>query len=1773
MEGSKELLGDRTSTSLGKEFKSGWWSQTIAVHPARTLFLTTMIPLVLAACVVLIAGDLDLDLMFDGFIESDHFSHNREVGRRGTNPLSEAPNPYIFSAGNSRKLSQTAYTGDIAGAQSVVAARNVPTWRILLMYEVHSNILTAFSLDIVRRFEQRIYNTTEYQELCMLDGSLPVPIASFIQYTSPTISGDTIIFDGLNATTLTPDRIGKAFPYAMQSSSKIRWVFGDDLDYENQSTKLLRSEIVLGSPISGYSYGTPESKQEHVIRREVMKLRDEIRDLWKPFEESGITLYWGGDIVTEREAFEHLIDDSRWAWVSLALIFVIVLFMLKSLFVASFCIFVLLLSFPASVLIYNLVFQQTYFGALNVLSFYIMLGIGVDDIFVYSTTFIFARRPPSAPRAGIIVSSPAVKATDEERMISIIDDQNEEHRIVFNQDEQVLSWYHEDSLQIESLQKMIYMRPGVLVLGTWNVRLRPEYVTPSIKLRLAVMCKIAGVDTVGLPKKKEWGSYGRELASTLMSDVIPLADTATVEQGVVKKNHDISGSLDVRQDDGIVPLDQRVAYTNRKAGLALLVTSSTSTAAFLSGLVTSIPAVRSFGILMAILIVMNLITAMTIMPSLWAYWVCYVRQRSASNILWTHWYLFTMRSHLIDLSDCLILAPEGLEISQSQPSTPSMAVGEVVHAVPFTPERDGGLPPNVSIFPDFLDCEDDHISNDICDDVHQATALARSTDALFPRQGLSDDEKSEVESLTNNSTQPLPEQPQQTTRTGTAPDDDDDDDDDSSIISNTSGEEVSEVLFEEPMLFRIVGLQGALIRLEQSLTSDEVAELNTGDEVLVSEIIRNRARITAPYTGWISVMSEVAGGAILGEVEDEEETEEELSSDNEIALTPRSSILPEEQSQSQSQPQSQPQSRSQSPEGDDVQTGYAEHGTDPGTNISEESTTTKPDSPPTDRTSESDEFDGEGQSNSNDPIIRQMCDKYLWPFLRKFAKPLVILSGTLFLMAVVGCGQLQLSDNPTQIFPSGHRIEKYRNRDTLYGTTRACMERAVSNRCAPWSYEPKQLSHHTSCAGVLYGSDKLDPCGVCNGNGETCRKCDGTFTSDKVWACGSCVLSHLAKDTCIASAPQANNILKLEIKNKNSDISALSCADINTNEFTRSELSSAFGTDFSIAESILDRELPVFGGTLRLIDVSCLSSNAVVQIIGSFFMSINYIPAEVNSLMNTLQLATVSSKLKTELIISDFSVQHGPEEKAIGFDIFTAPPVRVITPTPPPISRREAKTLTGSTAPKKCNAFHTGSDCTQCLSSCTDIGGRCESNGLCRLCDQSLVSIITTNPRRVDPCGICGPDESGTWGGNAFGKSCANQCPAGQSRDDCGECGGNNLCKINAVNAIDTSTIEVSLLWGVDAANSKGILNGDSQQAVYDTNFNAALPTCQAHLASVCSYAKTTPLSFLQLNTTVCFMDLFRDWVHASGHKFPVAEEIFAEQVYRFLRSSSGLWDTYTKYVGFDSNNRITFIEFKFRGTVKVSAGARELKDHYDSWEEEVKYLNSPGAAVSCVTYQTSASWPDMFLEINALNSLVYSLCLAGLVAFGVVLVFLGDFWLTFFVMSTMLASMVATLAVFWTARWEVGPLEAVAVSVVIGIAVDYCVHLAHAWGQLWEYLNRNGYHDASREVVVHRIVVDLGLPLLAAAATTIGSTALLLACTIVPLTKFGLIMVISSTWSMLFSFFLFLPLLLALGPSVCWRRRSEFVRRVASIILGVAFLGSIIGLITALDVTMDETN
>lgn len=105
---------------------------------------------------------------------------------------------------------------------------------------------------------------------------------------------------------------------------------------------------------------------------------------------------------------------------------------------------------------------------------------------------------------------------------------------------------------------------------------------------------------------------------------------------------------------------------------------------------------------------------------------------------------------------------------------------------------------------------------------------------------------------------------------------------------------------------------------------------------------------------------------------------------------------------------------------------------------------------------------------------------------------------------------------------------------------------------------------------------------------------------------------------------------------------------------------------------------------------------------------------------------------------------------------------------------------------------------------------------------------------------------------------------------------------------------------------------------------------------------------------------------------------------------------------------------------------------------------------------------------------------------------------------------------------WKLGVLESVNLTLVVGLAVDYVVHLAEGYMEL---------KDFNRLTKVRHTLGHVGISVISGACTTLGASVFMLAAKIVFFAQFGIFIFCTIGFSLLFSLFFFTAILALIGP------------------------------------------
>jgi predicted RND superfamily exporter protein len=112
---------------------------------------------------------------------------------------------------------------------------------------------------------------------------------------------------------------------------------------------------------------------------------------------------------------------------------------------------------------------------------------------------------------------------------------------------------------------------------------------------------------------------------------------------------------------------------------------------------------------------------------------------------------------------------------------------------------------------------------------------------------------------------------------------------------------------------------------------------------------------------------------------------------------------------------------------------------------------------------------------------------------------------------------------------------------------------------------------------------------------------------------------------------------------------------------------------------------------------------------------------------------------------------------------------------------------------------------------------------------------------------------------------------------------------------------------------------------------------------------------------------------------------------------------------------------------------------------------------------------------------------------------------------------------------WKLGIIEAIVLIVIVGISVDYSVHIAHAYNHAFE--SSTWTATEAREKKTLAAVQTMGISLVSGVATSMGAAVFLWFCEVSFFRKFGQFLMTTLVISFSITFGYLIPVLLAIGP------------------------------------------
>ena len=364
--------------------------------------------------------------------------------------------------------------------------------------------------------------------------------------------------------------------------------------------------------------------------------------------------------------------------------------------------------------------------------------------------------------------------------------------------------------------------------------------------------------------------------------------------------------------------------------------------------------------------------------------------------------------------------------------------------------------------------------------------------------------------------------------------------------------------------------------------------------------------------------------------------------------------------------------------------------------------------------------------------------------------------------------------------------------------------------------------------------------------------------------------------------------------------------------------------------------------------------------------------------------------------------------------------------------------------------------------------------------------------------------------------------------------------------------------WDKDAQGKARIYESDTKQQDYTSE------SFQTFVRTLCSEVLRESLAGKHLQRTDvfdppeldqnCFMEGFARHLANEGKTFPVPQSTYVSELWNFTeaqRSNSSLPAAFIYYdkilFKFDNPEQapvgVEAMTLQFNTTLKERGNSNgDIREWFDDWEDFVDDIETLtlqwvhdiyGAQGYPLENQVMHS-SEIFIWMHTQDVLVKGAINGTAISLGlaVVVVFLGSLngLIAVLVLLELFGVVGYVLGVIKLIGWEMGTVESVSVTILVGLSVDYVVHFAMHYKEVnVEKEDDSGLTE--RQKRVFQTALEMGPTVLGGAATSIGAALVLLLTWIQFFYKFGICFLFTILFSYIWAMLFFLPLMSLVGP------------------------------------------
>eukprot|EP00614_Pseudopedinella_elastica_P005761 CAMPEP_0172589926 /NCGR_PEP_ID=MMETSP1068-20121228/8449_1 /TAXON_ID=35684 /ORGANISM="Pseudopedinella elastica, Strain CCMP716" /LENGTH=1114 /DNA_ID=CAMNT_0013385597 /DNA_START=196 /DNA_END=3540 /DNA_ORIENTATION=- len=325
----------------------------------------------------------------------------------------------------------------------------------------------------------------------------------------------------------------------------------------------------------------------------------------------------------------------------------------------------------------------------------------------------------------------------------------------------------------------------------------------------------------------------------------------------------------------------------------------------------------------------------------------------------------------------------------------------------------------------------------------------------------------------------------------------------------------------------------------------------------------------------------------------------------------------------------------------------------------------------------------------------------------------------------------------------------------------------------------------------------------------------------------------------------------------------------------------------------------------------------------------------------------------------------------------------------------------------------------------------------------------------------------------------------------------------------------------------------------YDAAFDVFAPATQTVIKDTCSSLASWPCDapkcdyglLIRPNTTVCFLNLFESW--AAGAKGVdvaawVGDEAKRADYMGYLMEFRSTDSSLDQVIGFTDKRDFaqgpSYVQIQALMTMPLLTPLASKYAIEDAANKFIKSVPTPPTARH--VFQWTFDWVWSVTQAGTVSGLTTGMAIAFPIAF-IALILATQNWILSVFACVSVGGIVASVLGFCKLQgWALGTGEAIAGVMVIGLSVDYTIHLAHMYDHAGHELGAS-----DRDTRFGYSVAAMSGTVLGGAITTCGAGCFMFLCVQVFFFKMATLIVATIVFSVVYALFWFMPLVAHFGP------------------------------------------